>query len=313
VLVSALKGIATYIPGLYRATRGSTGGSTSARYCYAVWMRHLCLARQSSAPGRFQVVAELGPGDSLGLGLAALLSGARTYYAFDIVPYTRNDRNLQVLRELVEIFRRQTPIPDATEFPEVRPQLQDWSFPRGLLTDEYLGETLDPARVAAIERALLGVKESRGGPIEIRYQAPWNATESIHEDSVDLIFSQAVLEHIDDLEGTYRAMHRWLRPDGLLSHQIDLRAHYLDRRWNAHWSYSDFTWKVIRGRRPYLLNRQPLSAHLSLLDRTGFEVLRILKHQRPSAVRREQLAKRFRQISEEDMTTSGVYIQARKR
>jgi len=276
-------------------------------------MRHLCMVQRASLPVRFDVVAELGPGDSLGLGLAALLTGARTYYAFDIVPYTRNDRNARVLRELVEIFRRRVPVPDAQEFPEVLPRLQDWSFPGKVLTEAHLNQTLDPARVAAIERALLNIEGSRGGPIEIRYEAPWNAAESIRENSVDLIFSQAVLEHIDDLEGTYSAMHRWLRPDGVLSQQIDFRAHYLDRRWNAHWTYSDLVWKLIRGRRPYLLNRQPLSAHLLWLERMGFEVVRILKEQKVSAVRREQLARRFRDLSDEDLTTSSVYIQARKR
>ena len=313
MLVSALKGIATYVPGLYRSTRGSTGGSVSARYCYAVWMRHLSMVQRASLPVRFEVVAELGPGDSLGLGLAALLTGARTYYAFDIVPYTRNDRNLRVLRDLVELFRRREPVPDSQEFPEVLPRLQDWSFPGRVLTEARLDQTLHPARVAAIERALLNIEEGRGGPIEIRYHAPWNAAESIRESSVDLIFSQAVLEHIDDLEGTYAAMHRWLRPQGVLSQQIDLRAHYLDRRWNGHWTYSDFVWSLIRGRRPYLLNRQPLSTHLSLLDRTGFEVIRALKEHLASAVRREQLAPRFRHLSDEDMTTSSVYIQARRR
>jgi SAM-dependent methyltransferase len=271
------------------------------------------MAQQASPPVRFQVVAELGPGDSLGLGLAALLSGAQTYYAFDIVPYTRNDRNLRVLRDLVELFRRREPIPDADEFPEALPRLQDWSFPGGVLTEAHLEETLDPARVAAIERAVVDVGGTGGGPIAIRYRAPWNASESIDANSVDLIFSQAVLEHIDDLEGTYAAMHRWLRPQGLLSQQIDLRAHYLDRRWNAHWTYPDLAWRLIRGRRPYLLNRQPLSAHLAWLERTGFEVVRVLKEQQASAVRREQLARRFRYLSDEDLTTCGVYIQARRR
>ena len=73
-----LKGALTWVPPLnaWRRHRATTGGSDSARYCYSVWLRHL----RSLAPYGFRVkgahVGELGPGDSIGIGLAALLSGA---------------------------------------------------------------------------------------------------------------------------------------------------------------------------------------------------------------------------------------------
>ena len=75
---AVLSGIASYLPE-YDHT-GVTGGTESARYCYSVWLRHLCLA-QSADPrlGVPRVVAELGPGDSIGIGLAALLSGVEKY------------------------------------------------------------------------------------------------------------------------------------------------------------------------------------------------------------------------------------------
>jgi hypothetical protein len=38
-----VKGILTYVPVLntWRSQHATTGGSDSARYCYAVWLRHL--------------------------------------------------------------------------------------------------------------------------------------------------------------------------------------------------------------------------------------------------------------------------------
>ncbi len=38
--ISILKGMATYIPGIYGLVSKYTGGTDSARYCYSVWLRH---------------------------------------------------------------------------------------------------------------------------------------------------------------------------------------------------------------------------------------------------------------------------------
>ena len=43
----------------------------------------------------FNSIAELGPGDSIGIGLAALLTGANIYYAFDIIQFASNQMNLK--------------------------------------------------------------------------------------------------------------------------------------------------------------------------------------------------------------------------
>src|SRR5215467_13821096 len=73
-----LKGALTYVPALnaWRIRRASTGGSNSARYCYSVWFRHLINLDSCGFKIKGARVAELGPGDSIGVGLAALLSGA---------------------------------------------------------------------------------------------------------------------------------------------------------------------------------------------------------------------------------------------
>ena len=98
-----LTGIASYVPGLYKfsSTARGTGGTNSARYCYSVWLRHLFMAKLNGLTTHPDVIAELGPGDSLGIGLAALLSGANKYYAFDAVQYATNKRNFEIFYELV--------------------------------------------------------------------------------------------------------------------------------------------------------------------------------------------------------------------
>ena len=84
---------------------------------------------------------------------------------------------------------------------------------------------------------------------------------------MDWIYSHSVMEHVDDVEGAYAAMHRWLRPGGFVSHQIDLRSHELFPEWNGHWGVPRWKWRVIRGRRVYLINRLPASAHARAIRR----------------------------------------------
>src|SRR5438128_2334723 len=93
---SVLRGLGTYMPGcqpvyrlLARGTVHGTGGTEAASYCYSVYLRHLVLAYGSGLPTAHNVVAELGPGNSLGVGLCALLTGANRYLALDAMRHVR--------------------------------------------------------------------------------------------------------------------------------------------------------------------------------------------------------------------------------
>ncbi len=286
-----------------------TGGSISARYCYSVWLRHLVLAGESGQNDNPRVVAELGPGDSLGVGIAALLTGAERYLAFDVVAHANVARNLIVLDELVELFRARSAIPDGNEFPEVSPHLKDYRFPEQTLGRERMDEALAPGRIAAIRES---IKKHDSPESMLQYRAPWFSDNVVDPGSVDMIFSQAVLEHVDDLVDAYRVMRRWLAPEGFMSHEIDFKSHGWASEWNGHWSYSDTMWKLIRGRDSWFINRVPASAHLELLQQEGYRVIRFDRESRPNQFKRHQLSKRFQQIPNIDLETSEAFLQATK-
>ncbi len=307
------KGIATMVPGLYKLASKGTGGTVSARYCYSVWLRHLAMAYQSGLSTVPDAVAELGPGDSLGVGLAALLSGASKYYALDIVTYANKERNIKILIELVDLFGGREKIPDEREFPDVKPHLESYAFPNHILTDERLDETLNKGRVQSIRNALLDVVSTDEKCVRVSYFAPWHDPKIIPKGSVDMIFSQAVLEHIDDLSRAYESMDRSLKPGGYMSHMIDFRCHGMAKQWNGHWAYSDLAWKLIRGGRPYLLNRQPHSTHINLLQRLNFEIVCDMQCRDTSGIQRSSLATRFAELCDDDLVTSEAFIQASKR
>jgi SAM-dependent methyltransferase len=297
------RGMATFLPGFTelhrRLTR--TGGTDSARYCYSVWLRHLIRSHDSGLCDRHpRSVAELGPGDSIGIGLAALLGGADRYYGLDALPLANIQRNLGVFEQLVELFRTRAPIPDV-EFPGVKPKLASHEFPAALLAP------LDRARVERIRRS---IENPTAADSMIRYAAPWWRPDVIESAAIDMIFSQAVLEHVEDLASAYRAMRAWIAPGGWLSHQIDFRSHGTAREWNGHWTYGEWTWRLLRGRRDFLINREPHSTHLRLLGEAGFAVICDDRVPAPPLAR-DRLAARFAGMSDTDLATSGAYIQAR--
>jgi len=299
-------GLASFVPGVRRFMVRGTGGTCSARYCYTVWLRHLVKADAAGIPTVHSCVAELGPGDSLGTGLAALLSGATRYVALDAKSHANPEQNLAIFEELVVLFRRREPIPNDDEFPLVRPKLQDYQFPRQILSDERLATALAESRIDNIRAAISG---RASGPIGLDYRAPWTDPSVVVSGSVDFLFSQAVLEHVDDLEQTYRAMRAWVKPNGFVSHSIDFTSHNLTRSWNGHWTLTDPAWRIVRGTRPYLINRQPLSRHLELLSKNGFVVVHVDKQEAlvDPALR---LAKRFRGMDGVDLSTRGAFVQA---
>ena len=93
-LYSLAIGLASSVPGLRHLTGRKTGGTDSARYCYSVWLRHLWMTHTHGLRTEFDTMVELGPGDSVGVGLAALLSGTERYIGIDTFPYPKTTLNL---------------------------------------------------------------------------------------------------------------------------------------------------------------------------------------------------------------------------
>lgn len=117
--------------------------------------------------------------------------------------------------------------------------------------------------------------ENAGTPVSdaLRYVAPWSDPNICAANSLDLIFSHSVMEHVADPASTYVACHRWLKPGGIVSHKIDHSSHGITRAWSGHYSISDALWSIILGDRPYLLNRMRPRQHVAALQEAGFEIL----------------------------------------
>jgi hypothetical protein len=302
-LVLIVKGTLKRVPGIVNKPSG-TGGTIESRYCYSVWLRHL-LNWNHVYPGTPDTVAELGPGDSLGIGLAALLSGSNRLYALDVIKYWDNEVNLRVFDELTSLFMNRENIPGSDEYPRIRPVPSSFDFPSHVLNEKMLGKSLSHDRIENIRREIMDINNP--GNNYIKYKIPWHDMSVIEDESVDFIYSQAVLECVDEPGHTYNAMNKWLKHGGLMSHTIDLKSH-ITKEWNGHWLFSNSQWNIAKGRSNYLFNRMPASEHLKLHSENGFRIIISEAVTLANKLTREDLNKKFRNLTDDDITTSGLYI-----
>ena len=246
--------------------------------------------------GRYpKTVVEFGPGASIGTGLAALIAGAEHYHSLDVLDYTNTELNIEVFDELVALFVSRADVPDIIEFPS------------HILKEDYMNLVLTKERLNSIRDSL----RAEDGKY-ISSHIPCNDRAIIAEASVDFIFSHAVMEHVEDINSYYENMHYWLKQDGITSHQIDFECHGLAEKWNGHWAYSAFIWKVIKGKKNDLINRFPCSSHIACLQKVNFDIVQEIKYTGEQGIKRRQLASRFKRMSDDDLNTKGAIILAEK-
>jgi hypothetical protein len=303
------KGLLSWIPGLQLQFVPHGSGTASADYCYGVWMKHLTLLWAQGMREMPRSVLELGPGASVGTGIAALLSGAERYIGIDAVAYATPQASRAVHQQLVALFERRAPRPTAG-FPSFDEYLDKRLFPAHILDEQRLGRSLAPARLARVAEAVAALA-SPHPDAALRY-VTWSQAPAIAAGSVDLVFSHVVMNQIDDLEGVYARCARWLRTGGWMSHQIDFTSLDTTPEWNGHRRYGELAWKLIAGRRAYFVNRAVCSTHLDIMRRAGFELVHVIRGARQGGLTRAQLAPRWRACSDEDLSTQTAFVVARR-
>jgi hypothetical protein len=78
-------------------------------------------------------------------------------------------------------------------------------------------------RLSAIRSALRAPAPNPRHSSPICYTAPWRP-EVIESGTLELILSQTVLEAPPALPALYAEMSRWLKPEGIVSHEIDFKS-----------------------------------------------------------------------------------------
>jgi hypothetical protein len=213
---SLVKGVLSFaLPslGTGHTVRDGTGSTDSSDFCYSIFLRHFSYISQFTDGKVPPVVAEFGPGGSIGVGLAALIAGAELYYGLDIIDRTDVNHNLLIFDDLVDLFRRRTRVPSRGVHETTFPLPLDWEFPASI--EKNLDRLLDGDRVRSLRYDL-----SRRSGKFIRMAAPWTKADIVPHHSVDWLLSHSVMEHVDDLEEIYRCCALWLHRGGMMTTKL---------------------------------------------------------------------------------------------
>jgi hypothetical protein len=180
------------------------------------------------------VSLELGPGDSLVSAMLSQAFGCSASYLVDVGAFA--NRDLQLYRNMSRFLAdKELPTLEADSFNSIE-------------------EMLVACRADYKTSGLLSLRE-------------------IPDQSVDFIWSSAVLEHIRRAEffDTMRELRRIIRNSGVCSHQIDLRDHLGGALNNLR--FSEMIWESdFMAKSGFYTNRIRYSEMLDLFQKAGFRV-----------------------------------------
>ena len=286
------------------STHRRSDPSDAAGYVGRVYDDYLTYGGLDPASLRGARVLELGPGDSLGVALRFVAAGAEHVTCVERHQVWK-DRAHQAA-----IYRRILEGLDGRERERAESAI--------VLTDDDF--TLDAARIELVE-----------GP------GAENLGELIPATSIDLIISRAVMEYVPAIERSLHQQAELLKPGALMIHKVDLRDHGLFTGAGHHpLTFLEVPERAYRAMstRTGLPNRWRSSDYRNALESEGLEVSILTTHAAgvdeeviphvPALSRdryaesfqlvsrtRTGLAKRFRDLPDQDLASIGVFLVAR--
>jgi SAM-dependent methyltransferase len=133
---------------------------------------------------------------------------------------------------------------------------------------------------------------------------------SLEVESIDLMASRAVLEHFLDFERAVERLYQLMRPGGVATHMIDIVDHRAYEGSDHHW------WSFLTERESWsdgVTNRLRSCEIRPHFERVGFEVLSYRNATSPLPPGfRGRVAGRFRAMSDEELSVTGVSCVLRK-
>jgi SAM-dependent methyltransferase len=222
-----------------------------------------------------QVLLELGPGQTPDLLFAALLYGVRRAVGVDVVPY------------LSESVRRVWTYTATREWIAARLATGQLPSDSGLRLSRYEGQ-------ASISEDDLKLSLYDGQTIPLP------------DNSVDIIWSKSVLEHVRFPTELINEMCRVLRPEGVMCHIIDLRDHYTfgkDMDWLRFLRYSNKLWESMTSRRSAWTNRLRAPQWDEIFAAAGVVPVakRLERAELHPQFSRKRLATKFRTFTDEEL------------
>lgn len=187
-------------------------------------------------------------------------------------------------------------------------QIYDNSF-NYFLTNLYL-RTYDSVnkKLSKVDFELIKKK------IEYYSNEPIEYFNIMQKNSIDFIFSNAVLEHIFDLNLAIRKIWNLLREDCFCFNYIDLRDHFhiRDKCYLDFLKFSKLFYKLIG-----LENRVRYPEYIEIFNRYNFEIIEVNQHKIGPSTKINQIIKRihkdFKKFSPSDLSIADFNILLKKK
>jgi SAM-dependent methyltransferase len=131
------------------------------------------------------------------------------------------------------------------------------------------------------------------------------------DDSFDIIYSQAVLEHVrrDEFSETMRQCRRLLKPNGVMSHVVDFKDHLGGGLNNLRISSGlwEQNWFALKSN--FYTNRLRFSEIVKICEDSGFTLKTAeVSRYEVTPIQRKQLASEFSRLSDDDLSISEVHL-----
>lgn len=241
-------------------------------YAYNVFFNHFKqVSQQKPLPEQF-VSLELGPGDSLFSALISRSLGGGKSYLVDAGDFTIQE---------VEPYKQMADFLNQKNLP----------LPAGIDEANSVSEIMEICNANYLRSGL-------------------SSLQSLESNSVDFIWSQAVLEHVKRSEflDIMKELRRIVREDGVCSHLVDLRDH-IDCSLN-NLRFSEKIWESnFMTNSGFYTNRIQYPLMLDMFKEAGFAIASTQLDKWSSLpIKRSQLDRQFARFTDEELCVSGFSV-----
>lgn len=241
------------------------GRMEDPEYAFGASQSHIEKARSVGKGISGATVLELGPGDTLSSAVVARALGAARAWLVDVGQFALPD--LDHYRDLLAFLRRKNLPVD------------------GLEDCRTLEELLEACAASYLTQGLASLRQIASG-------------------SVDIVWSQAVLEHVrrEEFPHVIRELRRIQHPSGVGSHVVDLKDHLGGALNNLRFSERVWESRLMR-QSGFYTNRIRFGEMLRIFEEAGFrcQATRIARWPKLPTPRRK-LARAYTHLPEEDLT-----------
>lgn len=229
---------------------------------------------------RAKTVMEYGPGDVLGVAILMIANGAEKAFCVDRFPLLNmSPVNVRVV--------------------------------------EIILDSLDSGQRARANSCfnLFGLPTSGFDEKRIQYIVRRDGCSGLSH-CVDLVYSRAVLEHVDDLDAVFADMYKSLRTNGLAAHLVDLRSHDFHEVSRLDFLvWPAWLWRLMYSHKG-VPNRWRVDRYRQLLEKYGFDVILFMATEQATVWEVEsvvgRLAPPFRSVGADELSWMGFWLICRR-